>query len=368
MAPPALGALMSLAWALPVGAVEAPSHDWLAASWAQYVRAFVQEDGRVVDRARDDLSTSEGEAYAMLRAVWVDDQPTVDRVRTWTLDNLQRSQLHALPAWKWGRRDDGTWGVLDAQAAADADLLMAWALLIAADRWQVPALQEQAVGLLHAIWEQEVALVAGRYVLLPGPWARGLDPLPVNPSYLVPSAFRAAAVADPAHPWGELVDSTYAVLDASFGEHGLVSDWLWLDAVTGRAVLPPKPRERDRDFGYEAHRVPWNLAADAAWTGDARAERLLDRLEVLAREFEQHGRLRAVVDVAGNPRVPWEPLALYGALAPVWAVRHPELLRRLLVHLNSGRADVARLDYYAANWVWFGLALWSGLARPLESP
>src|SRR6185436_16916003 len=50
----------------------------LKESWAKYVERFIQADGRVIDHKAGGISTSEGQAYAMLRAVWMQDRATFD--------------------------------------------------------------------------------------------------------------------------------------------------------------------------------------------------------------------------------------------------------------------------------------------------
>src|SRR5215472_3824549 len=57
--------------------------DMLKESWTAYKNRFVQADGRVIDLKAEGVSTSEGQSYAMLRAVWVGDQQSFDRILEW---------------------------------------------------------------------------------------------------------------------------------------------------------------------------------------------------------------------------------------------------------------------------------------------
>ena len=54
----------------------APMPALLVAAWSGYKLHFIQADGRVVDPEGAHGSTSEGQSYAMLRAVWMDDRAT----------------------------------------------------------------------------------------------------------------------------------------------------------------------------------------------------------------------------------------------------------------------------------------------------
>src|SRR5437879_360685 len=81
----------------------------LARTWSTYKGDFIQADGRVIDHQRGEATTSEGQSYALLRAAWMDDRETFERVWSWDAGNL-RSRGDRLLAYLWGRRPDGGWG------------------------------------------------------------------------------------------------------------------------------------------------------------------------------------------------------------------------------------------------------------------
>ena len=100
--------------------------DELSALWSLYRYTHVQS-GRVVALDEDGITTSEGQAYAMLRAVWANDRASFDAVWAWTRENLQ-VRPDRLLAWRWKGR------VLDLNAATDADQDAALALVLAPRR------------------------------------------------------------------------------------------------------------------------------------------------------------------------------------------------------------------------------------------
>jgi len=346
----------------------APGQAELTSAWRDYRRTFIQDDGRVVDRSADGISTSEGQAYALIRAVWIDDRDGFERVLRWTVSNLQGGAPDKLPAWKWGERPDHTWGVLDENPASDADLWMAYALLLAAEKWDAPALAGRARGLLATIWEAEVLTVGEHRLLLPGPWAAEQAPVQINPSYYLPFAFRLFAEADPGHPWGALVDDSYWMFEAVAGDDGLPPDWAWYDVEAAAFVPPPAGSEGGDAYGYEALRVPWTFAAEIEWYAEPRASAQLKRMDGLLKRWHRDGALPAVINPDGSAGRDYPSLGLYGAVLPAWAITSPDDARSLYEHVIfpartvSGWGDTE--DYYAHNWVWFGLALWGDLADP----
>jgi len=337
-------------------------------SWTQYKKRFIQNDGRVIDRKANGISTSEGQAYAMLRAVWMNDRTTFDRALRWADDNLNAgARGDRLYGWKWGQRTDGQWGVIDPVTASDADQLIAYALILGHRRWKDSGYGHRASALLQDIWQVEVTIIRGKPYLLPGDWKESGRQLKINPSYYLPFAYRAFATLDPKHPWEKLIDSTYRVLRTCRSTVGLPTDWCFLDANSGALSIPMDIQDRTGDFGYEALRVYWNLAADARWHKEPRADQLLGEFGWLYRYWVLQSALPAVITVGGIPRQQHESLALYGAILPAMARFEPAQTTVLyqtkianLYHVGLwGDPD----DYYAQNWVWFGLALLGDLDR-----
>ncbi|HEX2027910.1 MAG TPA: glycosyl hydrolase family 8, partial [Nitriliruptorales bacterium] len=131
-----------------------------------FLDTYVDADGRVVRHDQGGDTVSEGQAYALLGAVAVGDRDRFERIWRWTRTHLERRSDGLLAShWEDGR-------VVDPQPAADADLDTARALLLAARRFpNERSYHRQAIEVAAAILEQETVDVAGRPVLVAGPWA-----------------------------------------------------------------------------------------------------------------------------------------------------------------------------------------------------
>ena len=57
--------------------------DELSALWSFYRHTYIDE-GRVVSLDEDQITTSEGQGYAMLRSAWANDPWTFEQVWQWT--------------------------------------------------------------------------------------------------------------------------------------------------------------------------------------------------------------------------------------------------------------------------------------------
>ena len=170
--------------------------DWPA--YKAFVSRFVQQDGRVVDFSTPtQQTTSEGQSYGMFFALVANDRATFERLLRWTRANLSAGRFDGddakLPSWQWGRKPDGSYGVIDPNSAADSDLWIAYDLFEAGRLWHEPAYTKLAYALVTQIEKQEVADLRGLGpMLLPGPQGfRNGSTTRLNPSYLPLPLIRA---------------------------------------------------------------------------------------------------------------------------------------------------------------------------------
>jgi endo-1,4-beta-D-glucanase Y len=224
--------------------------------WQQFKRDFLSADGRVIDvGSADSRTVSEGQSYALFFALVANDRPAFDTILQWTEQHLAQGDLTAhLPAWLWGRADDGQWQVLDANASSDADLWIAYALLEAGRAWRERSYTARGAVLARRVLDEETATVPGLgLTLLPGP--AGFHPAPdvwrVNPSYSPPQVIRGIATRLPDDArWTRLLASTAHVLtDAA--PHGFAPDWALYRAKQGFAPDP----QTQAESAYNAIRV-----------------------------------------------------------------------------------------------------------------
>ncbi|ARV61436.1 glycosyl hydrolase [Nostocales cyanobacterium HT-58-2] len=357
-----------------------PNRELLAQSWESYRRRFIQGDGRVIDYEAGDRSTSEGQAYAMLRAVLIDDSATFALTLNWGENNLQRQangkRTDNLWAWKWGRNADGNWGTIDSNFASDGDIDTITALILASRRWNRPEYLNLAKAKLQDLWNLSVVVGhEGKFYLLPGPAAAFIpnaSTLYLNPSYLAPYAFRLFAQVDQQHDWLSLVDSSYEVLEksASLSTVGLPSDWVALDTKTGKYQPLPQSSPLQTLYGFDAYRVWWRLSLDLAWFNSPQARRYLQtHSQYLQKLWRERSRLPASIDLTGKGLVDYEATAQHAMLYAAWGLVEPRiaqelLVKKLLPQYKQGIWD-DKSAYYTQNLAWLGLFSPSGLPQQL---
>jgi endoglucanase len=242
-----------------------PSHTLDPSFWQNYTARFVTAEGRVIDRDNNNVSHTEGQGFGMLLAEAADDRAKFDLIWSWTRAHLRRQD--GLFSWRFG--PCGTAGdcVTDTNNATDGDILIAWALLRAADRWRETAYTDSARNIAEAVAQNLIVSAGSRTLLLPG--ATGFqsgNTIVINPSYWVFPAFQlfAARFGDPL--WRSLADSGDALIkDGRFGRWRLPADWITVSDGSLR-LADGHPAH----YGYDAVRVPLYLV----WAGHAPADLL----------------------------------------------------------------------------------------------
>lgn len=214
----------------------------------------IQSDGRVVDlSSHEQITTSEGQSYALFFALVNNDQLRFKQLLDWTERYLAMGGLaSSLPSWKWGRVNGNQFGLLDSNSASDSDLWIAYNLLEAGRLWKNKAYEEKGRALMKLIKQQESAFLPGYgEMILPG--QRGFNPsvgvYRMNPSYLPTFLLRRLALADGTDFWQRQPDaSARLLLDSS--PKGFVPDWV---TVTQGGLIPDI--EKGRVGSYDAIRV-----------------------------------------------------------------------------------------------------------------
>ncbi len=334
----------------------------LAASWQAYVDHFIQKDGRVIDHSAGAITTSEGQAYAMLRAVWVDDRPTFDRVYNWAVHNLNSSvRGDHLWAWKWGKDGRGRWRALDKAFATDADEDAALALILASRVWNQEGYLRQAQAVLADLWSSGTVIAAGRRYLLAGDTLCRDGTCRLNPSYCAPYAYRVFGEVDAGHPWRELADSSYDFLSrcSSLTKTHLPPDWVQLELKSGRLTLESP---KDGQFSYDAFRVYWRVDLDWAANSDTRAKKYMQTtLDWILAEWRKRGQLPAVITADGTPAADYQSLEMVSALMPAVATINAAVAARMNRTVQEAYSHGfwdGKDSYYLQNWAWFGTALY----------
>lgn len=344
----------------PSAAKLARGGQWPA--WDHFKAQFVSEDGRVISNDDDGTRTySEGQAYGLFFALVANDRKGFDAILRWTENNLSGGDLAArLPAWLWGRRPDGTWGVIDSNSASDADLWIAYALGEAGRIWKTPRYHDLGARLAMRLLAEETADLPGLGVtLLPAPrgFVEAEGRWKLNPSYLPLQVMHRLAALYPHAAWKPLAQSSEKVI-AGASPKGFAPDWILYDAKLG-FLVDEKGKEKGQG-GYNAIRVYLWVGMQHASSPGRKA--LLSALGGMARYVREQGHPPESIDVLSGQAAAAGPSGFSAAMLPFLRAQGDdaalEAQRRRLT-ANPVRPNA----YYEQTLALFGLGWMEGWFR-----
>ncbi len=232
------------------------SPDPAVASAQRFLNRYVTPDGRVsrIDQGGD--TVGEGQAYGMLMAAAIGDEKRFDAIWDWTKSNLRRSDGLIAFLWKDGK-------VVDPDAASDADLDAARALLAASCKFNRSDLKREGLALAKAIMRLEtITTQPGTVVLVAGQWARK-PPITINPSYFSPATFAALFAQTGDVRWGTLAGTSRTITGQLLrGANRLPPDWAQLRGGKPVPTGPPSNPSSAAEFTFDAPRTLMRMAED----------------------------------------------------------------------------------------------------------
>ncbi|MFN3955237.1 MAG: glycosyl hydrolase family 8 [Pararhodobacter sp.] len=229
--------------------------------WQAWKEAYLQPDGRVLDRLQSNASHSEGQGYGMVLASEFNDPEAFRRMYDWA-EQVLAIRGDGLLAWRY--LPDSADRVPDRNNASDGDLFYAWGLLRASRRFSERIYLDRAEAIAAALAEKCILPSpqnADEMLFIPA--AQGFvhpGHVIVNPSYLMPLAMRELAAGTGVQALATAAQHGEVLL-LRLAQDGPVPDWV---RVTAEGV--ESAEEFGADTGYEAMRVPLFLV----WSGLAR--------------------------------------------------------------------------------------------------
>lgn len=207
--------------------------------WKNKYAVIQGETAKVVRPEQGNDEVSEGIGYGLILAVHAQDMDLFNKF--W---NEAKTHFNQNGLMSWRINTDGN--VPDSDSATDADLDMAYALLVAGKN-------DEATGLINTILEHEVE--KDTFVLKPGDGWGGSSA--TAPSYFSPAYFDIFSRVTNNPNWNNVAAKCREIIDKvqqKMGglETGLVPDWC---TVEGEAVP-----DQNNTYSYNACRFPWRQA------------------------------------------------------------------------------------------------------------
>ena len=274
-------------------------------TWNNYRDNFMENKVKVVDYGvPGGVITSEGQSYALLRAVWANDKIGFDNIYNWTKTNMQIRSTDKMFAW----RINATTGVVDMMNATDAEMDISLALITASKKWgNIGTInyQNEVQQILDSVYTERVVTTTDNYtILLPFNTHLWRNKEILNPSYFSPAHYRIFAQVDTnsLHKWVKMADDVYPILASMKSPVGLYANWYEYDYISN-AITPGKwyPDPSDDKYGYDAFRTFFRVGLDYEWFKNPYAQLVeKDARAFFENQYNTNGKVFAVYDLSGN--------------------------------------------------------------------
>ncbi|HVT10119.1 MAG TPA: glycosyl hydrolase family 8, partial [Polyangia bacterium] len=315
-------------------------------------------------------TVSEGIGYAMLLAVYANDQTSFDKF--WKYANLW---LDSNGLMNWYINAAGT-QVLGTGAASDGDEDMAFALVMADKRWGgqgslSTTYLAAAKKLIDAIWQHEVDHNRNNVLMAGDQFADGSV---INISYFAPAYYRVFARVSGNTGWNQTVETTYTVLAATLNaqngnaSNGLVPAW----STPAGVPMAPAGTSDPTNHQLDSCRTPFRIGEDYCWNAEPRALSYLQKVggfysgvtvAAMVDGYDLNGTPHAQFVTAGGPRA-----ASFVGGAGVAAMATGSTYAQLRDDAYASLAtltDLAGSVYYQESWTALSLQMMTGLLRDL---
>jgi endo-1,4-beta-D-glucanase Y len=220
-----------------------------------------------------DSTVSEGIAYGMIIAVYMDEQALFDDFWKYSLAHAWSPEgAGPTTLMNWYVKADGNVHQDGFGAATDADEDMAWALIQADKQWGGQGTLDKsyldyAKQMLGDIWYHEID--QSRLPKNGSTWGNDGS---LNISYFAPAYYRVFAQVSGEQKWGkDVVDYIYQIIDRNLNDsNGNKTNGL-VPAFSNSDGGPASGSGLAFNYQYDSCRTPFRIGVDACWAHDDRA-------------------------------------------------------------------------------------------------
>lgn len=230
-------------------------------SWQHFKNKFIVDYGQVVDPQQNNMTTSSGQAHAMLRAVEEDDRNTFSGTWQWSKDHLQYRLNDKLLSHVWEKDAAGIYSTTNTNASCDANQQMAYALLQAGKKWKSNKYTRDGETLARDWWSK--CVIDRNGTLYVAAFADGAADLrPIDTATFNPVIYRYMATQMPGLQWTKLTADGYATYQTIVQQNGTVPNWFLLAADGSLISAGGTIDVTDTAFGRHSADLISNLAHD----------------------------------------------------------------------------------------------------------
>lgn len=247
-------------------------------SWQHFKDTFMISYGQIVDITNGELTSSYGQASAMLRAVQENDKDAFSGIWQWSKDHLRYRSTDKLLSWKWEKTADGSYKLGDSNNVCGADQTIAYALYKAADKWPGTSFAEEASKHTDDWWKK-CTFTIGNLTAIDSSADGSRDSRLLNMGYFNPTIYHYLATKKPGLNWNDLISDQYAIVGSVNKAYGHVPDWVIVNPNGTIGSADSIIGSSSSKFGLDSIMLAYNLSQEYAQTKDQRALQALQQMK-----------------------------------------------------------------------------------------
>jgi endoglucanase len=330
-----------------------------------YNQVFIDDYGKVTDD-QSGYTTSEGQAYSMLRSLYTEDQQMFDKVYQWSKIHLQTRPNDKLFSWKYGLQNR-EYKVLDPQNATDADLDIAYALLRAGKKWKVETYKKEAIELINNIWSLRVVKHNNQFFLLPFN-SNSYDGYEIlNPSYFAPMYYKEFAKETDLtqnQQWLKLANDTYQQLQMIKENRILYPDWIKYNITKNKFETAQffLNNSNSDNFSFDAIRIILRIGQDYQQNQDPNAHKILMTIANELNLILDTNEIKSSINKEGNSTLNYSTPSINAmssiALNTLNSSNKDKIWTKEIINFTNFESGTfkIKMSYYDQNLIWFAYA------------
>jgi endo-1,4-beta-D-glucanase Y/4-amino-4-deoxy-L-arabinose transferase-like glycosyltransferase len=194
-------------------------------TWNNYKKKYLKND---YISTNDNYLTSGDQKYGIMLSILNDDFESFNKIRNFTINNFQKRNTDKLLVSKIVNKNSTT-VVLDSNTSTDADIDIAYSLILASQKWGIPEFADEAKTIIQDLWKYRVVSINDKLVLLPNDSNIKNGNELINLAYLSPAQYKIFKTIDPTNNWEALASDSYKIVNEVLNNYKLLPNWIKYD-------------------------------------------------------------------------------------------------------------------------------------------
>jgi endo-1,4-beta-D-glucanase Y len=194
-------------------------------TWSIYKKQYLKTD---YISTNDNFITASDQKYGIIQSILNDDFDSFNKIRNFTINNFQKRKTDKLLVSKIQNKNN-SYKILDSSTSTNADVDIAYSLILASQKWGIPEFAEEAKIIIQDLWKYRVVNINDKLVLLPSDSNKQNGNEMINLSQFSPAQYKIFKTVDSSNNWEALATDSYKIVNEILNNYKLLPNWIKYD-------------------------------------------------------------------------------------------------------------------------------------------